>query len=132
MPYYETVFIARQELTEAQVKDLTDHFCKVITDNGGKIHKTEQWGLKNFAYRINKARRGHYVLLETDTPAPALLEMERQMRLHEDIIRYMSIREEELSDGPSVIMDKGDKGDRDDKRKPRRDDKDSKDKKEAA
>ncbi len=125
MPYYETVFIARQELSDAQVKDLTDHFCKIITDNGGKIHKTEQWGLKNFAYRINKARRGHYVLLETDTPAPALLEMERQMRLHEDVIRYMSIREEELSEGPSVIMDK-DKGSRDDKKKPRKDNKDEK------
>lgn len=119
MPFYETVFIARQELSEAQVKDITSHFSKVITDNGGKIHKTEFWGLRNFAYRINKARRGHYVLIELDTPAPALHEMERQMRLHEDIVRFLSVREEVLSDGPSVIMDKSSR-DEDAKREPRK------------
>lgn len=111
MPFYETVFIARQELSDAQVKDLTDHFSKVITDNGGKIHKTEFWGLRNFAYRINKSRRGHYVLVELDTPAEALHEMERQMRLHEDIVRFISVREDALSDGPSVVMDKGGRDD---------------------
>lgn len=113
MPYYETVFIARQDLTESQVKDMTEHFSKVITDAKGKIHKTEFWGLKNFAYKINKARKGHYVLLELDTEAEALHEMERQMRLHEDIVRFQTIREDALSDGPSVIMDKGGKDDDD-------------------
>ena len=106
MPFYETVFIARQDLTEAQVKELTDGYTKIIKDGGGKVHKVENWGLRNLAYKINKNRRGHYVLIETDTPAPALHEMERTMRLNEDILRFMSIREEELSTGPSVVMDK--------------------------
>lgn len=119
MPFYETVFIARQELSEAQVKDITTYLSKIITDNGGKIHKTEFWGLRNFAYRINKSRRGHYVLLELDTPPAALHEMERQMRIHEDVIRYLSMREEALSEGPSVIMDKTAR-DEDVKREPRK------------
>ncbi len=111
MPYYETVFIARQDLTDAQVKDLVSYFSKIITDNEGKVHKTEHWGLRNFAYRINKSRRGHYVLLELDTPPAALLEMERQMRIHDDVIRYLTIREEKLSTGPSIIMDKSGRDD---------------------
>lgn len=106
MPYYETVFIARQDLSDAQVKELSDGYQKIITDAGGKINKTENWGLRNLAYRINKNRRGHYVLIESDAPAPAIHEMERTMRLNEDILRYMSIREDELSTGPSVVMDK--------------------------
>lgn len=114
MPFYETVFIARQDLTEKQVKDLTDHFCKIITDHSGKIHKTEQWGLRTLAYRIKKNRKAHYVLIETDTPAPAVIEMERQMRLHDDILRYLTVREKDLSKGPSVMMDKS--GGRDDER----------------
>lgn len=106
MPFYETVFIARQDLGDAQVKELAAQFGKIITDNGGKVHKTEFWGLKQFAYRINKSRKGHYVLIETDTPPAALHEMERQIRLHEDVMRYQTIREEKLSQGPSVILDK--------------------------
>lgn len=109
MPYYETVFIARQELSESQVKTLTEDFCKFIKDGGGKIHKTENWGLRTLAYRINKNRKGHYVLIESDTPAPALIEMERNMRLSEDVLRFMSIKEDELSDGPSVMMNKNDR-----------------------
>lgn len=120
MPFYETVFIARQDLTDSQVKALTEQFSKIITDAKGKIHKTEFWGLRNFAYKINKARKGHYVLLELDTEPAALHEMERQMRLNEDIVRHLTIREEKLSDGPSVIMDKS--GRDDDKRDDRRDD----------
>lgn len=119
MPFYENVFIARQELGEAQVKELAGFFSKIITDNGGKIHKTEFWGLRNFAYRIKKSRRGHYILIEMDAPAAALHEMERQMRLHEDVIRYLSMREESLSEGPSVVMDKGGR-DEDAKREPRK------------
>ena len=107
MPLYETVFIARQELSDAQVKTLTDDFCKIITDAKGKVHKTEHWGLKTLAYKITKARKAHYVLIELDTPAEALLEVERQMRLSDDVLRYMSIKLEELSDGPSIMMDKG-------------------------
>lgn len=118
MPFYETVFIARQDLSESQVKDLTAGYEKIIKDGGGKVHKIENWGLRNLAYKINKNRRGHYVLIESDTPAPAIHEMERTMRLNEDILRFMSIREEELSTGPSVVMDKSSKdtGDKDDKK----------------
>lgn len=109
MPYYETVFIVRQDMTEAQVKTLTDGYQKIITDAGGKINKVENWGLRNLAYRINKNRRGHYVLIESESPAPAIHEMERTMRLNEDILRFMSTREDELSTGPSIIMDKSSK-----------------------
>lgn len=113
MPYYETVFIARQDLSPAQVDDLTKSFEKIITDNGGKIHKTESWGLKNLAYRIKKNRKGHYVLIESDAPAAALHEMERNMRLSEDILRYLTVREETLSSGPSVQMGRDRSGEED-------------------
>ena len=106
MPYYETVFIARQDLSETQVTEITEQMSKVITDNGGKIHKTENWGLRKFAYKMNKASKGHYVLLETDAQSDAINEMERQMRLNEDIVRLQTIREDELSSGPSIVMDK--------------------------
>ncbi|PJB70803.1 MAG: 30S ribosomal protein S6 [Alphaproteobacteria bacterium CG_4_9_14_3_um_filter_47_13] len=106
MPYYETVFIARQELSEAQVSELTDTYTKVIKDGGGKIHKTENWGLRTLAYRIKKSRKGHYVLIESETPPAAMLEMERQMRLSEDILRYLTVREDKLSEGPSSILNK--------------------------
>lgn len=108
MPFYETVYIARQDLAPNQVEQMTDQFTKIIKDNGGKIHKTEYWGLRPFAYRINKAKRGHYTLIESDTPPAALLEMERLMRLNEDVVRYLTIREDALSKGPSVMMSKGD------------------------
>ncbi len=123
MPYYETVFIARQDLTDTQVKDLTAQFSKIITDNGGKIHKTENWGLRTLAYRINKSRKGHYVLLESDAPSDAVIELERIMRLNEDVIRSLTTRQDKLSEGPSVMMAKPRDND---------DDKKFKDKKEAA
>lgn len=107
MPFYETVFIARQDLSPAQVEELTETLSKIITDNGGKVHKTENWGLRSLAYRIKKNRKGHYVLIETDTPPAALHEMERNMRLNEDILRYLTVREEKLSEGPSVMMGGG-------------------------
>jgi len=116
MPYYETVFIARQDLTETQVKALTESFSKIITDQSGTIHKTENWGLRNLAYRIKKNRKGHYVLIESDTPAPAVIEMERQMRLHEDVLRYLTIREKELSKGPSIMVAKSSNDDVADKK----------------
>lgn len=98
MAYYELMFIARQDLAPAQVEELAKNFEKVITDNGGKIHFTDHWGLRTLAYRIEKNRKGHYVLMELDTPPAALHELERQMRLSEDVLRYMSIRIEELTD----------------------------------
>lgn len=107
MPFYETVYIARQDLSDAQVKELTDGYSKIITDNGGKVTKVENWGLRSLAYKINKNRRGFYVLIESDTPAPAIHEVERTMRLNEDILRFMTIRLDELTNGPSIMMDKG-------------------------
>lgn len=111
MPIYETVLIARQDLSDAQVKDITETCEKIIKDEKGKILKTENWGLRTLAYRINKNRKGHYVLIESDTPAPAIIEMERVLRLNEDVLRYMTIKLEEATDGPSIILDKGDKAD---------------------
>lgn len=104
MPFYETVLIARQDLNTAQVEELTTLFTDIIKNNGGTVLKTENWGLRTLAYRIKKNRKGHYVLIETDTPPAALLEMERNMRLHEDLLRYMTIRLEEPSKGQSVIL----------------------------
>ncbi len=109
MAFYETVFMSRQELSSKQVEQLTEEMSAFITNAGGKIHKVEQWGLMNLAYRINKSRKANYTLIEMDASAEALHEMERNMRLNEDIIRYMTIKLEELSDAPSVIMNKGSK-----------------------
>lgn len=106
MPYYETVFIARQDLSDAQVKEITSTYEKIITEAGGKILKTEDWGLRTLAYRINKNRRGHYVLIESDADSAPVLEVERQMRLSEDILRYMTIKLDAPTEGPSAIMDK--------------------------
>ena len=107
MPFYETVFMSRQELSASQVEAQTEKYTAVITENGGKVHKVEQWGLRGLAYRINKSRKAHYTLVELDAPAEAIAEMERQMRIDEDVMRYMTIREEKLSEGPSIMMDKG-------------------------
>lgn len=106
MPYYETVFIGRQDLSAKQVEELTEKYAKLIKDGGGKVVKTEQWGLRNLAFRINKNRKGYYALIESDTPPAALLEMERQMGLNEDVLRHVSVRLEALSKGPSAIIDK--------------------------
>jgi small subunit ribosomal protein S6 len=106
MPIYETVFMTRQDVGAQQVEELTKMFSEIITKAGGKIAKTEQWGLRTLAYKINKARKAHYTLIEMEAPAPALHEMERQMRIHDDVVRYLSIAREELSKGPSTIIDK--------------------------
>lgn len=116
MPFYETVFIARQDLGTPQVEELTKQFSEIITKAGGKITKTESWGLRNLAYRIKKNRKGHYVLIELDTPADAMIEMERNMRINEDILRYMTVRLDELSKGPSPIIDKSRRDDEDEER----------------
>ena len=104
MPFYETVFIARQDLSPAQVEDLTKMFSEFITKEGGKILKTESWGLRQLAYRINKNRKGHYVLIESDTAPAALIEMERNIRLNEDVLRYMTLRLDEPTNGPSAML----------------------------
>ena len=104
MPFYETVFITRQDLSESQVKELAGEFENIIKKEGGKVTKTEQWGLRNLAYRINKSRKGHYTLIETDGPGSAIIELERNLRLHEDVMRFMTVKLDELSDGPSIIL----------------------------
>ena len=114
MPIYETVFMSRQDLSEGQVKDLTDKYAKVIADQGGKILKTEQWGLRSLAYKINKARKAHYTLVEFEAPGSAVIELERLMRIDEDVMRSLSLRLDAASEGPSVMMDKSRGRDNDD------------------
>ena len=113
MPLYESVYIARPDISATQVEALTAEMTKILEDNGGKVTKDEYWGLKSLAYRIKKNRKGHYSLLNIDCPPAALSEMERNMRLHEDVLRYMSIRVEEHEEEPSVMMQS--KSNRDDR-----------------
>ncbi len=120
MPLYEHVFIARQDLSNAQAEALIEHFGTVLADNGGKVLANEYWGVKTMAYKINKNRKGHYAFLRTDSPAPAVQEMERLMRLHDDVMRVMTIKVDKHEDGPSVQMQKRDERDRGDR--PSRDD----------
>ena len=112
MPFYESVLIARQDLSAQQAETLADNFQQVIADNGGQVTKREAWGLRTLAYKIKKNRKGHYVLFNIDAPAPAITEMERQLRFNEDILRYMTIRVDELEEGPSAIMRNRDRDDR--------------------
>ena len=112
MPYYENVFIARQDISAIQVDGLIENFEKIINNAGGSIAKCENWGLRTMAYKIKKNRKGHYVLLNIEAPAPALHEMERQMRINEDVLRYMTIRVDEHEVAPSVIMRNKDRDDR--------------------
>ena len=106
MPYYETVFMARPDMTESQVKELTENMSNVITNNGGKIHKIENWGLRKLAYKINKSARAHYVMIESDAPSAAVIEMERLLGLNEDVMRNMTVKNDALSKGPSIILQK--------------------------
>jgi small subunit ribosomal protein S6 len=104
MPLYEHVFLARQDLAQAQVDALAETATKIIEDNGGKVVKTETWGLRSLAYRIQKNRKAHYVMLEIDAPAPLVSELERQTQINEDVIRYMTIKVDEHEAGPSAMM----------------------------
>ena len=104
MSFYESVYIARPDISAAQVEALTQSLTGIVEENGGKVTKTEYWGVKSLAYRIKKNRKGHYSLLNLDAPPAALKEMERNMRLSEDIIRYMSVRVDQLEEGPSIVM----------------------------
>ena len=104
MALYENVFIARQEISGAQVDALSDQFTAVLTENGGAVKKKEYWGLKSLAYRIKKNRKGHYVLLNIEAPPAAVHEMERQMRINEDILRFLTVRVDELEEGPSAML----------------------------
>lgn len=132
MAYYETVLIARQDISSTQVDAIVDMAQEIITAEGGTISRREYWGLRNLAYRIKKNRKGHYVLLNFDTGADQVHEMERRLRLHDDVLRFMTVRVETLPEEPSIVMtrreerDRGDRGDRggrggDRDRGPRRD-----------
>jgi small subunit ribosomal protein S6 len=108
MPLYEHVFISRQDLSNAQAEGLIEHFGTVLADNGGKVVASEYWGVKTMAYKINKNRKGHYAMLRTDAPTAAVQEMERLMRLHDDVMRVLTIKVDAHEDGPSVQMQKKD------------------------
>ena len=119
MAFYETVFIARQDITSAQAETLAETYSQLITDNGGKVTKTEHWGLKTLAFRMNKNRKGHYVLFNIEAPGPAIAELERTMRINEDVLRYLTVRVDELEAGPSAMLQSRSRDDRGD-RPPRR------------
>jgi len=117
MPLYEHVFIARQDLSNTQAEALIEHFGAVLSDNGGKLVEQEYWGVKTMAFKINKNRKGHYAYLRTDAPAGAVQEMERLMRLHEDVMRVLTIKVNAHDEGPSIQMQKRDeRGDRRERR----------------
>jgi small subunit ribosomal protein S6 len=104
MPYYESTFIARQDMSKQDVTGLADTFTDIIKKGGGKVVKNEYWGLKSLAYKINKSRKGHYTMLAIDAPAAAVKELERNMGISEDVIRALTIRVEEIEEGPSVML----------------------------
>ncbi len=108
MPLYEHVMIARQDLSNTQAEGLIEHFGAILTDNGGTLVENEYWGVKTMAYKINKNRKGHYAFMRTDAPAPAVQEMERLMRLHDDVMRVLTIKVAAHETGPSVQMQKRD------------------------
>lgn len=134
MSLYEHVFLARQDISAQQAEGLLQTFRSLIEENGGKVGKTEYWGLKSLTYRIKKNRKAHYTLMNIEAPHEAVAEMERQMGLSTDVIRFLTIRVDEHEDGPSAMMrrsdrddrdggrgDRGDRGDRGERRGPRRD-----------
>ena len=112
MPLYEHVFLARQDLAQAQVDALAEAATKIVEDNQGKVTKTETWGLRQLAYKIAKNRKAHYVMLHIDAPGDVVAELERQTNINEDVIRYVTIRVDEHEAGPSVMMRKSDRGER--------------------
>ena len=103
MAFYESVIITRPELTETQVESLTNELISIITTENGKVHNTENWGLRNLAYKINKNKKGHYFLINIDCNPSAIFEYERQMRINEDIIRFLTIKIDHISDKPSIL-----------------------------
>jgi small subunit ribosomal protein S6 len=116
MPLYEHVFLARQDASAQQVEDLTTQITGVIESLGGKVVKMESWGVRSLTYRMNKNRKAHFVLLNIDGPSAVVAEIERQERINEDVIRYLTVRVEEHEEGPSAMMRKADRDrDRDDR-----------------
>ena len=109
MPLYEHVFLTRQDASTQQVEELTVQMTGVVEQAGGKVTKTENWGVRSLTYRMNKNRKAHFVLLNIDAPSAAVAEIERQERISEDVIRYLTVRVEELEEGPSAMMRKADR-----------------------
>lgn len=129
MALYESVFITRQEISSSQAEAVVDSFAEIIANFGGSVEKKEYWGLRNLAYRIKKNRKGHYALLNIDGPPAAIAEMERNMRIHDDVLRFMTVRVDELDENPSPVLrsrdergGRGGRGRRDEGDRPRRDD----------
>ena len=119
MAFYECVIIARQDVATSQVEGLVADFTRILSENGGRVAGSEYWGLRTLAYRIKKNRKGHYLMLRTDAPAAAMHELERNLRISDDVIRYLTVRVETLEEGPSIVMaqrnsrdERGDRGDR--------------------
>jgi small subunit ribosomal protein S6 len=127
MPLYEHVFLARQDISAQQVEGLVDTYRALLEENGGTVGKTEYWGLKSLAYKIKKNRKAHYTLMNIDAPHEAVAEMERQMGLSTDVIRFLTLKVDEHETEPSAMMRRSDRDDRDgrgdrgDRRGPRRD-----------
>lgn len=118
MALYETVFIARQDVSTKAVEDLAANFGKIVNDNGGETKRIEPWGLRTLAYKIKKNRKGHYTLFHFDAPHAAIAEMERHMTLNEDVLRFMTVSIDKIPEGPSAILrqsDEGERGERDDR-----------------
>src|SRR3981189_4014536 len=109
MPLYEHVFLARQDASTQQVEEVTTQMTGIVEQRGGKVVKTENWGVRSLPYRMNKNRKAHFVLLNIDGPSAVVAEIERQERISEDVIRYLSIRVEEHEEGPSAMMRKADR-----------------------
>jgi len=109
MPLYEHVFLTRQDASAQQVEDLTTQYTGIVEQFGGKVAKVEQWGVKSLSYRLQKNRKAHFTLMNLDTPPAAIAEIERQQRLSEEVLRYITIRVEELEEGPSAMMRKVDR-----------------------
>ena len=116
MAFYEHVIITRPDISPAQVDSFIEEISTFLSEQGAKVGKTEYWGLRNLAYPINKVRKGHYSLLNVDAPATALQELERRHRISDDVMRYMTIKVDELQDEPSPVLSRKDRGDRSDRK----------------
>ena len=117
MPLYEHTFIARPDLSGQQAQALAEELTQLVTENGGEVKKTEYWGLRTLAYRVKKNRKGHYLHLEVDAPASCIMELERNERIHDDVVRYLTVKVDELAEGPSIFMQA--RAGRDDRRRDR-------------
>ncbi len=115
MPFYEHVFLSRQDVSAQQVETMTEQFKGIIEAAGGTISKIEYWGVKSLAYRIKKNRKAHFALLNISAPAAGVAEMERQMKINEDVIRFMTIKVEALEEGPSAMMQRREREERRDR-----------------